>query len=247
MLSYGLILAAYMIGVFYLQKLNRFSYWTEKKYRYAASLLLYAVSFVIPVILLSDSLLSVFVYLVAVIATHTVYFIGQESPASTGSGNVAAFVFAHGLNIAVLLLVVYFFFAENAAFEYVTDHLWSLFGDRADIYIYFMLSALICLQPSSELIRRIMDHFCPHDITKSTDDQRTETALGSTIGVIERIMILMTGFMGWYVAIAFIITAKSIARFKQFEDPDFVERFIIGTFCSVLVPIALLFIMAQLF
>ena len=60
-------------------------------------------------------------------------------------------------------------------------------------------------------------------------------------------MILMTGFMGWYVAIAFVITAKSIARFKQFEDQGFVERFIIGTFCSVLVPIALLFIMVQIF
>ncbi|MCL2295947.1 MAG: hypothetical protein FWC29_02555 [Methanomassiliicoccaceae archaeon] len=242
MLSYVLILAAYLIGTFYLQRLNRFG---RKMRGYFASLLLYAAAFIIPAMLLPDSLLSALFFVLIVLATHAVYFIGQSDLITARPKGLAAFVCTHMLIAAALLLAVYFFFTGNAAFADVTDALLSLFGDNADTYLYFVLSVLICLAPSSEFVRVTMDHFCPNYASEGTSYDHG--GLGSTIGMFERVIIMITGFMGWYVAIAFVVTAKSLARFKQFEDPDFVERFIIGTFSSILVPLVLLFIMTQIF
>ncbi|RDW15432.1 DUF3307 domain-containing protein [Oceanobacillus chungangensis] len=62
---------------------------------------------------------------------------------------------------------------------------------------------------------------------------------GRTIGYIERLLVLILTYYSAYPAIAFIITAKSIARFKQMEDRDFAEYFLLGTLLSMLFGIAL--------
>ncbi|RDW21291.1 hypothetical protein CWR48_02435 [Oceanobacillus arenosus] len=62
---------------------------------------------------------------------------------------------------------------------------------------------------------------------------------GRTIGYIERLLVLILTYYSAYPAIAFIITAKSIARFKQMEDRDFAEYFLLGTLLSMLFGISL--------
>ncbi|AXI10300.1 DUF3307 domain-containing protein [Oceanobacillus sp. 143] len=62
---------------------------------------------------------------------------------------------------------------------------------------------------------------------------------GRTIGYIERLLVLILTYYAAYPAIAFIITAKSIARFKQMEDRDFAEYFLLGTLLSMLFGIVL--------
>jgi hypothetical protein len=46
---------------------------------------------------------------------------------------------------------------------------------------------------------------------------------------------LMLGLSGQVGAIGFVIAAKSLARFKQLEDKDFAERYLLGTLLSVLI------------
>ena len=38
---------------------------------------------------------------------------------------------------------------------------------------------------------------------------------------------------GYGGAIGFVLTAKSVARFKRFEDQGFAERYLVGTLLSV--------------
>ncbi|WP_079509312.1 DUF3307 domain-containing protein [Mesobacillus jeotgali] len=56
---------------------------------------------------------------------------------------------------------------------------------------------------------------------------------GKLIGYIERMLVILLTYYGSYPAIAFIVTAKSIARFKQMDDRDWAEYFLLGTLTSM--------------
>lgn len=63
-------------------------------------------------------------------------------------------------------------------------------------------------------------------------------ARGRIIGVLERLVALTLVLLGQWGALAVVIAAKSIARFKELEDRDFSERYLIGTLSSLLVAMA---------
>jgi hypothetical protein len=56
---------------------------------------------------------------------------------------------------------------------------------------------------------------------------------GKLIGYIERLLVILLTVVGAYPSIAFIVAAKSIARFKQLEDRNWAEYFLLGTLSSI--------------
>ena len=68
-----------------------------------------------------------------------------------------------------------------------------------------------------------------------TEEERSR---GRTIGVLERFILLTLVILGQWGALGFVIAAKSIARFKDLDQRDFSERYLIGTLTSVAVAIA---------
>ncbi len=56
---------------------------------------------------------------------------------------------------------------------------------------------------------------------------------GMLIGYIERLLVILLIVVDAYSSIAFIIAAKSIARFKQLEDRNWAEYFLLGTLASI--------------
>ncbi len=61
--------------------------------------------------------------------------------------------------------------------------------------------------------------------------------VGATIGVIERLLIVTFVLLGADAAIGFVVGAKTIARFKQLDDRDFAEYYLLGTLASVSIAI----------
>lgn len=57
---------------------------------------------------------------------------------------------------------------------------------------------------------------------------------GAIIGFLERALVLTFVLLNQYTAIGLVLTAKSIARYKELEDRRFAEYFIIGTLGSML-------------
>jgi len=55
---------------------------------------------------------------------------------------------------------------------------------------------------------------------------------GLYIGIFERLLIICSIVFLKPEIIGFVLTTKSIARFKKFDDDAFVEKFIIGSFIS---------------
>jgi hypothetical protein len=70
--------------------------------------------------------------------------------------------------------------------------------------------------------------FSKHDLSR-----------GKLIGYIERLLVLILTFYSAYPAIGFIVAAKSIARFKQMDDRDWAEYFLLGTLTSMFIGIGL--------
>jgi hypothetical protein len=66
-------------------------------------------------------------------------------------------------------------------------------------------------------------------ITPGDDNEN----IGEWIGILERVITLTFVLTGSYTAVAFALTAKSIARFKELEDKNFAEYYLLGTSSSV--------------
>ena len=57
--------------------------------------------------------------------------------------------------------------------------------------------------------------------------------VGATIGIIERLLIATFVLTGAEAAIGFVVAAKTLARFRQLDDRDFAEYYLLGTLASV--------------
>ncbi|HEY8631716.1 MAG TPA: DUF3307 domain-containing protein [Candidatus Limnocylindrales bacterium] len=61
--------------------------------------------------------------------------------------------------------------------------------------------------------------------------------VGATIGVLERILIVVFVLTGSEAAVGFVVAAKTLARFRLLDDRDFAEYYLLGTLASVAVAI----------
>jgi hypothetical protein len=59
--------------------------------------------------------------------------------------------------------------------------------------------------------------------------------IGATIGILERLLIVTFVLTNATAAIGFVVGAKTLARFKQLDDRDFAEYYLLGTLASVAV------------
>ena len=69
---------------------------------------------------------------------------------------------------------------------------------------------------------------------------------GRVIGILERWLIMVLMLSGQYAGIGFVLTAKSIARFKNFDQEQFAEYYLMGTLYSALFAIGLSLILINL-
>jgi len=90
---------------------------------------------------------------------------------------------------------------------------------------------LIVLFAASVLLEKILNI-----IDLQIDNQTEGISMGKYIGIIERALILTLVTFGSISSIGIIFTAKSIARFKKFDDKkQFVEYYLLGTFSSIFI------------
>lgn len=67
------------------------------------------------------------------------------------------------------------------------------------------------------------------------DGHAPAARIGATIGILERLLIVTFVLTGSTAAIGFVVAAKTLARFKQLDDRDFAEYYLLGTLASVAV------------
>lgn len=106
------------------------------------------------------------------------------------------------------------------------------------MYIVVTLAFFVCWKPAAIFISLVFK-IIPETIEQSNQKEGTNkkieiegVKIGSWIGILEREIILILGLMGQFGAIGFVLTAKSLARFKQLENKSFAEKYLVGTLLS---------------
>ena len=124
----------------------------------------------------------------------------------------------------------------------LVEHI-GVYADLERISKILVIFAII-YKPISYLIEIIITplNSRKNDGTPKKAEDNKERNFGSLIGTLERVTIVLLGLLNLWSSIAIVITAKSIARFKQLEDKDFAKKYLIGTLLSLSMTLFLLYI-----
>ena len=122
-------------------------------------------------------------------------------------------------------------------------HLWvmrpiasNLLGNRG-AELSWVSTLCFCGCPCSIAIAKVLQFLRNPGTEQSACTSNAHS--GKWIGIFERLIVAALSLLNQYSAIAFIFTAKSIARFKQLEsDKDFAEVYLLGSLASVFLAMA---------
>lgn len=107
----------------------------------------------------------------------------------------------------------------------------------------YLLLLVLLLDPASVFIKQL---FADIETKKQTKQQHNDIILatmakearaGQVIGKLERLLVATLVITNQLSAIGFVMTAKSLARYKQLEEKDFAERYLVGTLASVAIAV----------
>ncbi|MFV0381954.1 MAG: DUF3307 domain-containing protein [Breznakia sp.] len=105
--------------------------------------------------------------------------------------------------------------------------------EQVNHILLFITIILYLIMPSSILIDKVL---CTVD--KDPSLKRFLLDEGTVIGILERMLILVMGISGSINGIGFLIAAKTMVRYGQFDDQgknnNFRSKYLIGTLLSVL-------------
>src|SRR5205814_2301680 len=108
---------------------------------------------------------------------------------------------------------------------------WGRVGLFATAYLYVSGRGIVLIRSVLEL----------PTLQMRRDEDRTagaiDVARGRAVGSLERALALTLVLLGDYAAVGWIVAAKSLARFKQLEDREFAEYFLVGTLASFLLAV----------
>ena len=129
---------------------------------------------------------------------------------------------------------------NSAALTAVSEELPVVIGIDGYELLSIVCALLAVMKPANVFIQKVL-------VTeKPNDETRTRLRYGGRIGSLERIVSVVMMYLGQYAAIALVFTAKSVVRFKDFENRDFAEYYLYGTLMSVVTAVAV-FALLKLF
>ena len=133
------------------------------------------------------------------------------------------------IHFVILIGIYYIFNLENS----VSNLYLKLEGyeNFKTIILYISVFSII-YEPASVFIRKLFTSISSKTYPKTNLE---ELKAGNIIGKLERIIIAILLLNNQFGVIGFVLTAKSIARFKQMENRDFAEKYLIGTLTSFLI------------
>jgi hypothetical protein len=139
------------------------------------------------------------------------------------------FAFVQVMTIAMLLMAVHWAGPLELR-EWYAD--WV--GRVNPVGIYAVITAyMFVIDGGARLVRGVLNKFPLLMQNVASLAQSGGENRGEWIGILERIITVTFVLTGNYTAVAFVLTAKSIARFKELDSKDFAEYYLLGTSTSV--------------
>lgn len=155
----------------------------------------------------------------------------------TSLGETRILFLDQAIHIIMILLVTMLIYINPTTIEFNTmfKYLIETFSINMELVVSWALAVLLLVKPFSIIISKVLSKYQPKTIAI---EELGHPGAGALIGVLERLIILLMLSQNQYVAIGFVLTAKSIARYnKIIEDPQFSEYYLLGTLLSMLLVI----------
>ncbi len=101
-----------------------------------------------------------------------------------------------------------------------------------------LLGALLCLNEANLVVRLLIETFDLRPVDAKTQPQHAplggrEYNRGRIVGLLERLIVFFLVLEGEYGALGLVMATKGLARFKNLDDREFAEYFLIGTMLSI--------------
>lgn len=143
-------------------------------------------------------------------------------------------------HVAVLAVAWALLLTDAAPFPYAADLGARLAGSdpaafhRMVLAVVVVASLLIVnVRAASMFVAMLVrPPHAPADVTRPS-----EAKVGAAIGILERLLICALVLGGAVASIGLVIAAKTLARFKQLDDREFAEYYLLGTLASVMVAV----------
>ncbi len=193
--------------------------------------LIYAGTFLITIFPFVKFSRAIFVYSIIVSSHFFIDWIRRIVDKKFCSKSVmfATFIVDQILHV-LIVTILYYVFALSSKTTALYGHVqqWSHFNS---LVIYSLIFVIIW-DPAAVFIKKLFCYViegnnCIHD--------ESDPQIGRIIGKLERLIISVLVLCNQFGAIGFVLTAKSIARYKQLEDRNFAEKYLVGTLTSALI------------
>lgn len=232
-MSLWLLLSAHFIADFSLQSAD----WAEKKtkeFRYLAG---HALVYTVVLALAAFLCIPADVVWIPFVITALSHFIidwirvHADKKFTTLTSHFAFFLIDQALHILIIFALVCMFDINGQNKDWICD-LASLIP--LEQILRYALIFIIILDPASVFVKKLSIYVSGSANSSST---KKEPPVGSVIGKLERIIIAILVICGEIGAIGFVLTAKSLARYKQLSEKDFAEKYLVGTLSSTAIAI----------
>jgi len=143
------------------------------------------------------------------------------------------------LHTSIIIGTYYLFDLRNKTNSlYMTCASFSHFNK---IVLYTLLFSIL-LTPTAVFMKKLFVYL----FKNYREDKDENGNIGNIIGQMERVIIAILLISNQFGVIGFVLTAKSIARFKQLEEKDFAEKYLVGTLISVVISLVTTIIIQKL-
>lgn len=150
----------------------------------------------------------------------------HEAPAA----HFSSFVIDQVLHIAIIYGSVRIFGLDEQTRNWLTDLALTF---PVEQILRYSLIFIIILDPASVFVKKLSIY-----VTGGTSGgHKKAPPVGSVIGKLERILTVILVLCNQIGAIGFVLTAKSLARYKQLDDQSFAEKYLVGTLSSTTIAI----------
>ena len=229
-----ILLICHMIADFFLQSSNM----AERKITSIKILLLhcatYTLIFTIANLVFFKVKFAILTTLIISILHFIIDFIRIKIDNTFSNDKIRFFVFVIDqlLHLTVIFTTYYLL---NLATK--TNSIYKMLEKNTDFtrILAYALLFVFLLDPVAVFIKKLFAAMFQKN-QNSTDCQ--ETAInnaGSIIGRLERTIIAILLLCNQFGVIGLVLTAKSIARYKQLENQNFAEKYLVGTLISLLI------------
>lgn len=230
-MSLWILLTAHFIADFTLQP----SEWAEKKTKQFKFLLWHALVYAGVLALAAFSFIpakSAWPSFAMIAVSHFVVdwvriFIDRKSKSS--AAHFTTFLADQGIHISIIYILVMYWNLNSTATDWVSTIAAVI---PLETILRRILIFTVILDPASVFVKKLTIY-----VSGTTNAKTEEPPVGRIIGKLERILIAMLVLCNQIGAIGFVLTAKSLARYKQLSEKDFAEKYLVGTLSSTTIAI----------